>query len=62
MVLFQNYSGDIIKRAKRTAEQVKKFARCMRSMHLWYGNQHMHIWMMAKTPEYCARVYSERGW
>ena len=62
MVLFQNYSGDIVTPAARTAEQKKKFDRCMNSMHLWYGSLHMHIWMMTKTPEYNAREYGERGW
>merc|ERR1719453_794278 len=31
-------------------------------MHLWYGNMHLHIWMMTKTPEYTEREYGKRGW
>ena len=62
MVLFQNYSGDLVMKAKKTAEQQQKFDRCMGTMHLWYGNQHMHIWMMTKSPDYNERKYHERGW
>ena len=43
-------------------EQQKKFGRCMNSMHLWYGNAHIHIWMMTNTPHYNKREYSKRGW
>ena len=62
MVLFQRYAGDIVKQAMRTPEQQQKFNRCMCSMHLWYGNAHMHIWMLTKVPECNLRNYYDRGW
>ncbi|MEC7000416.1 MAG: hypothetical protein VXX04_01115, partial [Actinomycetota bacterium] len=62
MSLFQNYTGDLIAAATRTAEQQKMFERCMGTMHLWYGNAHIHIWMMSVVPSYATRKYDERGW
>ena len=62
MVLFQNYEGNIVKKAARDAEQQKKFDRCMESMHLWYGNACMHIWQITVVPKYSSRCYDERGW
>ena len=62
MSLFQNYTGDLIAAATRTAEQQKMFERCMGTMHLWYGNAHIHIWMMSVVPSYATRQYDERGW
>ena len=62
MSLFQNYTGDLIAAATRTAEQQKMFERCMGTMHLWYGNAHIHIWMMSAVPSYATRKYDERGW
>ena len=62
MSLFQNYTGDLIAAATRTAEQQKMFDRCMGTMHLWYGNAHIHIWMMSVVPSYATRKYDERGW
>ena len=62
MSLFQIYKGNVIKPGARTEAQQKKFNRCMNAMHLWYGNAHIHIWMMTKTPKYNKRAYEKRGW
>ena len=61
MSLFQNYKGDLIRRGARTDAQQRLFNRCMNSMQLWYGNAHVHIWMMTTTPEYATRKYEDRG-
>ena len=62
MSLFQNYRGNVVRRGTRTKGQQTKFDRCMRSMHLWYGNANAQIWMLTQTPEYTKRRYAKRCW
>ena len=62
MSLYQNYTGDLIEMGERNDQQQAAFARCMNNMHLWYGNAHIHTWMITTTAPYNKRQYKDRGW
>ena len=62
MSLFQDYSGDVVKKGTRTPTQQVLFERCLRSMHLIFGNQHIQTWFLTATPPTTERNFADRGW